>query len=238
MKDYLAKENEMALNMEFEKYEWKGIELVKITKKNVAIAESIFRNDSSYFKATNKDAKPKGKYGGSSAYWINELKKCNSGGEEYEKIIKEIVYALDRENSTHLNSDGVGRDEIPENIYTDYKNPTKLKNALKRDNYEVYGCIARKTEKGRSNRSFASKFCHYLSYYLFKKEEDRDRYPIYDSVTKKALSYYLKEKSVFNNYNLDCYKQYKEAIDEIIRGKNISRNGLDHLLWLYYKGRI
>ena len=35
---------------------------------------------------------------------------------EYKKIIEGAVNAVDRENSTHLNADGRGREEIAERI--------------------------------------------------------------------------------------------------------------------------
>jgi hypothetical protein len=30
------------------------------------------------------------------------------------------------------------------------------------------------------------------------------------------------------------YENYQNAIGEIIKGKGISRNGFDHLMWVYY----
>lgn len=36
------------------------------------------------------------------------------------------------------------------------------------------------------------------------------------------------------------YREYSEIIDKILdkSGNKISRNGFDHLLWYYYKGRL
>ena len=42
------------------------------------------------------------------------------------------------------------------------------------------------------------------------------------------------------NYNLGDYKDYRLAVDSIRKasGIEISRNGFDHLLWYYHKGRM
>ena len=60
------------------------------------------------------------KYGGSSAYWMSKLRsiliKNNPSDYSYKEIIKYVVAAVDRENSTHLNSDNCGREEITEII--------------------------------------------------------------------------------------------------------------------------
>lgn len=51
---------------------------------------------------------------------------------------------------------------------------------------------------------------------------------------------YLDYYQIDQNYSLDDYKQYRKAVDKIreLCGIEISRNGFDHLLWYYHKGRI
>ena len=64
---------------------------------------------------------------------------------------------------------------------------------------------------------------------------------IYDSILKKVLPYYLDFFKNEEKYNFDCYKVYYDAIDKLIdklkeeTGIDISRNGLDHLLWFYHR---
>ena len=61
---------------------------------------------------------------------------------------------------------------------------------------------------------------------------------IYDSILKKVLPRYL-DYYELKRYDLDDYAQYREAVDAIreASGVEISRNGFDHLLWYYHKGR-
>ena len=46
--------------------------------------------------------------------------------------------------------------------------------------------------------------------------------------------------SIEEDYDLNEYGDYRKAIDAIrtASGVEISRNGFDHLLWYYHKGRI
>jgi len=69
---------------------------------------------------------------------------------------------------------------------------------------------------------------------------------IYDNILKNNLPKYIqryldvdiKKEQYENNYN-----QYIKYIDDIrnkaekLYGKRISRNGFDHLLWYYHKGK-
>ena len=94
-----------------------GTELVSLSPDNVAIVEAMIQNDSAYLKTSDKQAAPDKKYGGSTAYWMTRLKDVLIDGvsatdEKYHEILTGAVEAVDRENSTHLNSDGVGREEI------------------------------------------------------------------------------------------------------------------------------
>ena len=103
--------------------------IVKIKVENVAKVEAMIKNDSAYIRSGDELSKPvkskKGniKYPGSSAYWITQLKDIlikgyneSSDNYTYEECIKESINAIDRENSTHLNADGVGRNEVSERI--------------------------------------------------------------------------------------------------------------------------
>ena len=94
--------------------------LVAISQDNVAKVEAMIKNDAAYLNAANPESGPtqNGK-GGSTAYWMYKLKDYINGNHtmSYKEIITNIVIAIDKENSTHLNADGVGREEITDRIY-------------------------------------------------------------------------------------------------------------------------
>ena len=232
-----------------EEVSWNNRTLAKLNRHNVAIVEAMIRNDSDYIKTSVKDAGPKDQYKGSSAYWFSKLKEVLLDNKKteysYEKIIGNTVEAVDRENSTHLNADNCGREEITERIVK--YNKDDLITCLKNPTYKDMGLfreIENRThakERARKNTSFASKYCHYACFNLFEDTEYQDNYSIYDSILKTVLPMYL------DYYNIDCkkydlsdYAQYSKAIDEVRYAADelISRNGFDHLLWYYHKGRL
>lgn len=244
-------------NLECEKLS-DGIHLVKLTKDNVAKVESIIRTDSNYssFKEANYD---NDKY---SPYWIKEMGKYllnpkkGASTHSFEEIVKNIVEKIDKENGTHLMADcekdekgtikKSARDFMKDKIIACYENETLLK-YLKEPDFSKKNLIdilsaptGIEKGKGRSHLSFASKFCHYSCYHLFKGEKEQDNYSIYDRFVREALPFYL-EKYKINNIKItdkSTYKEYQQAIDAVIRESktNISRNGFDHLVWYYFKG--
>lgn len=229
-----------------------GTGLVELSKKNVAKVEAIIQNDSAYIKSSDKDACAQGGYKGSTAYWMTRLKPILLGAESvadeyYDDVLSNAIQAVDRDNSTHLNADGVGRDEmldrikkIPVSLLVEYlKCPRESK-------YHLINLLSQATHpndskhKPRTNLSFASKFCHYACFYLFEGELEQDNYSIYDNVVLRALPRYCDYYKVSkpSSFARD-YLVYQTTIDEIIKaaGGLISRNGFDHLLWYYFKGR-
>lgn len=255
MKNIIQMELELSYDKMIEEVVDGNITLAKLTRNNVAIVEAMIRNDSAYLRSMNVDAKPeygkKGeeKYGGSSAYWMTELKSalldqkvsCNL----YEKIIKGAVESVDRENSTHLNADGrIGRGEITQRIYNFDRQ--ELLECLRDPEYkdlklikEISRVTASET-RARTNLSFASKFCHYACFYIYEGTEYQDNYSIYDGIMRKVLPFYLRYYGIYDKYDLADYAQYRTAVDCIRKasGIEISRNGFDHLLWYYHKGRL
>ena len=230
-----------------EKYN--GKDIVKITTDNVAIAEAMIINDSDYIAMYDTKADKSG------AYYLSKLKsvyECEKIGkktnENVKEIIENVVAALDRENSTHLNADGVGRDTISKRIYNEYESGRLfdlLKNPGKE--YSLFKIIEKKTEptdktkNGRVNTSFASKFCHYAAFFIFEGKKEQDNYSIWDSVLRRTIPIYLeKYKLETEKYNLKDYVSYQKAIDDIRNAadEKVSRNGFDHLLWYFHKGRI
>lgn len=92
--------------------------IVKLTTDNIARAGTMIMTDFSYAKSGDVNAKPTIKkngdedYYGSTAYWMVELKKALGGNSvlDMRNIVSHAVIAVDRESSTHINLDGVGRE--------------------------------------------------------------------------------------------------------------------------------
>ena len=207
------------------------------------------------------------KYGGSTAYWMRQIKeKCEDNPERrlssIRYLIGGVVWAIDRENSTHLNAGVNGRRTLVRRIVNECETFENLKERLQRDDMGENGLLqqlARSINNERANLSFASKFCHYASYYFLEGNE-RDRYSIFDNVVGKVLPCYLEQLNEgrrFDRYNEAVrlrnnfvnnggpnnpvdYKLYHEGIGALLskdEKQGISRNGFDHLVWYFHKGR-
>lgn len=221
-------------------------ELVELSRRNVAKVEAIIQNDSAYIKSSDEDCQ------GLTAYCMKQLRAILMGGDsfegDYKKVIYEAVLAVDRDNSTHLNADGVGRTEMTDRLCGISKESLiEYLRKPKDTKYHLIEVLSAPTHpkdakhKPRSNLSFASKFCHYACFYLFEGEEAQDNYSIYDNDVRKALPKYCEYYHVPKLRLCDSdYAKYQETIDAIIKasGGHVSRNGFDHLLWYYFKGRI
>jgi len=220
--------------------------LVVLSQDNVARVEAMIKTDSSYIKGSDINNT------NSSAHLFNKLKseinKTDNSKRLKENSYKTIlatVCAVDRENSTHINADQVGREEIADRI-SDLTIKDFLTYLKKPEKLELFNLIASKTsydggKKHRVNKSFASKFCHFACFYMFSGEESQDNYSIYDNVLKKVLPLYAERYGIqCKKKYLNDYSYYRMVVDEIIKksGSKISRNGFDHLLWYYHKGRI
>lgn len=255
MQNTIQKELALAKSKMIEEVFFHGKPLAKLTRDNVAIVEAMIRNDSAYIHSTDVNAAPtynkKGeiKYGGSSAYWMTRLKTVllDKGHEitySYEDIIKGAVESVDRENSTHLNADKCGRKEITERLCSfDRAELLKCLQDPDYDDMKLIREISRITSaehRARTNPSFASKFCHYACFYIFEGTKDQDNYSIYDGIMKEVLPLYLEYYQINQNFDLNNYRDYRMAVDTIRKtsGISISRNGFDHLLWYYHKGRL
>lgn len=228
--------------------------LVELSLDNVAKVEAIMR--ASFAWSSDKLAAPTATYHGSLPYWMAQFRSYSNGEETpytYEYILENCINAVDRENSTHLNADHCGR-EIVKHRLLSLGDDKALVTMLKDSTYPLIGIIAARTtteKRGRVNFSFASKFCHYLCFYLFEGEPEQDMYSIYDTVLSENLIKYAKHYGVTingaiptrklltpNEENLsESYSIYQKMIADIITasGNLISRNGLDHLLWFSHK---
>ena len=232
---------------------FEGIQIAKLTTDNIARVEAMIMTDSGYAKSGDVNACPTYKkngeedYSGSTAYWMTELKKALESRDtsNLKNIINHAVIAVDKENSTHINSDGVGREQLTNRIMAKAQS---LKDILSNvdSGLEFIEEVAKITtgvdekHKARTNLSFASKFAHYACFYLFKEDDPRrDNFSIYDGILKKALPIYIKKYNL-DGYDPDNYLSYYKCIGEIIKhsGEGLSRNGFDHLIWYYYKARL
>ena len=237
----ITKERTQSFEYDLKTINYNGKEIVELTPQNVAKVEAMIRNDSKYTNAAREDNKE------ASPYWIIEMKKYlddenYKGSSSFEEVVEKVVVYLDQENKTHLNSDKVGRGEMKNRIVNCRKD---LIEYLKKSNgTELIHILSRKTDalkKARCNPSFASKFCHFCCFYMFKNQLEQDNFSIYDSIVKKTLPFYMKYYGLKKKTQKDLcdYNTYQETIDKIIQasGGKISRNGFDHLIWYFFKGR-
>ena len=241
-------------------YDNQKVKIVKLTSDNVSRVEAMIATNSDYKQTEIGDdaityrSDGKVKYIGSSRFWILQLKeildtnlKISSKGFSYEEIITNIIIAIDNETSTHLNSDKMGRKIIRDRILSLKRKDFKKLLKDEKKEYKLIKYIQTPQYEGEKNHfSFATKFCHYVSLIIFEGTEYEDNYSIYDNVLKKSLCKYIKrylnleinEKSFENDY-----AKYIGYIDNIrnkaeeLYGKKISRNGFDHLIWYYHKGK-
>lgn len=243
IKTKIQEEFELSRKYELKQYlSPKGEPIVQLTKDNVALVESMIRHDSDYSdKATEKDVN-----------WLKELAHILNGkksNHSYATVVNEAVASIDRTNSTHINADGVGRQELPVRILKLSKETLVeyLKNP-KKENYKLIEILSAPTTPdpknpkmhARRNYSFATKFCHYVAFHVFEGKKEQDNFSIYDSIVAnnidKYASYYgiTMPKDIASNY-----ASFIKLVDDIIMksGNNISRNGFDHLLWYFHKAR-
>ena len=230
-----------------------GMQIVKLTTDNIARVEAMIMTDSGYAKSGDINACPTFKmngeenYSGSTAYWMTRLKKALDSRDfsELRSIVNHAVIAVDKENSTHINSDGVGREQLTDRIMLRAQSLKDILSGVDSGLKFIEEVAAITTDvdeehKARTNLSFASKFAHYACFYLFDENDPRrDNFSIYDNVLNKALPIYIKKFNL-TGYNPDSYSSYYNCIGKIIEksGENLSRNGFDHLIWYYYKARL
>lgn len=243
-KNAIALEQEESRKFQLETYD-DGF--VKLSLRNVAMVEAFIRNDSNYLRTEDESIAEIGNVKGSTAFWMALLRRHileneqTPAGWSFEEIIAKAVEAVDRENSTHLNADKVGRQQLTKRLFAiDKQELTQLLKDPAPD-YKLVKILSEKTEaeKGRVNYSFATKFCHYACMTLFKGTEFQDNFSIYDNIVSKAVPAYIDHfKLDRKGYNPKDYTSYIGMIDQIreASGSGISRNGFDHLLWYFYKG--
>jgi len=212
----------------------------KLIEKNVKLIDFIIKNDSNY--RSDNDVN-------NVLSTLNLVRQYKN--EQSKENLEKIIKAIDKQNSTHLSvsgnqkGDNQGIKNTLDYIFNEI-GIDELNKQIKEGNCSLVDRIARNAINNRYVISFASKFCTYMSRYMFND----DKFSIYDGIMANILPYYYykysddKEKILINNKIMQKkgYQWYSSIIDIVIEGvKNregyeISRKDLDHLLWYYYKG--
>ncbi len=208
--------------------------LPTLCQKNFAIIDLLISNDSNYRKSDNRDE--------------NYEKILKEGIPTKSEDIKKVVKLIDKQNSTHLSSEGQkykgasnGR-EITAMKIQKLIESGELEKSLKNGDVEIIHKIANAVNEyhkennnylcSKYNFSFATKFCAYTSKFALNK----DNYCIYDNVVSKVLPYYAKmyiDKKYWHNRNgkitsefinrkgKEDYINYRQVIDEILASAKV-----------------
>lgn len=221
---------------------------IALTKYNVELIEFIIQNDSRY----RSDADTNNS--NSTKSLVRKYKECTDNSEK-QYILKKILISIDKQNSTHLSVSGTKKSEKQKNNkgidkILDYLCNTitlsSLDERIKNGDTSLVDNIAINGVEGRYNISFASKFCTYMSRYMYDNDNN---FSIYDNILRQILPYYYYQYvnkdtilTINNKYMLkNGYENYNNKIAEIlsnykVKNEKISRKDFDHLLWYYYKG--
>lgn len=183
---------------------------------------------------------------GSGSYWISKLVEIIKNGKDDEievkiasekkdkdiktnykldlkTVIRGVVCAIDRENSTHLvahkSGKKVGRSNVSNKIFNLInKNLEEFKEKLLNENdFSLVELLTIPEEKNKENYhySFATKFCKYLSLGF-----ETDKYYIYDNVIINNIDYYIDKYNLNKSkYSINKLKFNKKLADKNIQGE-------------------
>lgn len=228
--------------------------IAALTKKNADFIEGALIIDSNYRREQFKEAPNKkfnvkdyskkagGLYCGSTGYWFTEL---INERRSYDECVWGAVIAIDRSNSTHLETTENGRELMHQRIVNACGDKDSLIKALKQgfdpsDYSHLFAkmlapdgdpkLLSMKKNAVMFYPSFASKFCSEASHWLLGEW----LYSKYDSVVAENLPAYYEiymgkkvkkgtykpkttgnEKKDFEN-RLEVYEQYCKDIEEIL----------------------
>ena len=222
-------------------------DFVKLTKKNAKLAQR--KVDQS---AKDLDGKKSSKTRKTLSaireddYSKNELYLLiqEKGGNDFSDGFLEIIKKINDTNSTRLSNE-----EQEHFAYYITSNKSRILKEIKKGNTQLVNELAAAgtLTKKRYNFSFTSKFCTYISRYLFN---EYDKFTPYDRVIQNILPYYAwaycKIENIPNFKDKRKYDEYIELIRKIIArsqklyGKegSLSLKEFDRLLWYKYKGLL
>jgi len=223
--------------------------IVHLTQDNAVKIEALIHFNPRYSNTVDKNNTK------SAMALIKKLKEKDS---IYTKDqIQGIIERINFENSTRMSDDEMK--EIARRVFECANTKEDLFDKLKSKDYPLICIIADNVEttnpkngkkRNRVNFSFATKFCHYMCFYLFEGEKDQDNYSIYDNIVINVIPEYEdmlgiepKELLPFNkktdkgNNASKYYSKFQKRIDAIL-DKNyedhrvmLSRYTFDHILW-------
>lgn len=171
----------------------------------------------------------------------------NESRKNFKDGFFDIVKKINDTNSTRLSNE-------EQTCFAKYisKNKEEILKQIRFGKVDIVNNLAEagsNTSKKRHNFSFASKFCTYISRYLFS---EYDKFTPYDNVLQNILPYYAwvycgdKKVENFKKTPKKGYGNYITLIRKIIAsakelyGENqkLSLKEFDRLLWYKYKGLL
>lgn len=233
---YLEQEEKAAIHYMLEEKDGKVI----LSSKNAAKVFAMMANTPRYKTAARTRDKR------SSAYWFDQWK---TNGTLSENELFTLLKRLNAENSTRVSDSDLA--VIKNNIIRQrYKLITDLKNA----DYALIDIITQDCEK--IPFSFATKFCHYACLYMFDGAA-RDNFPIFDDIIRTHLGKYSEDwntkrdddsnrKLIRNQTPKELaqtagglgrfYRFYVDVISDLAEKHQISKTGVEQLIWFYHNG--
>lgn len=207
-------------------------------KKNTKTRKSSFNTKKSKTSKTG-DAIREDDYGKNELYKLIQKKTFD------EKWFLEIIDLINTTNSTRVS-------KVNQKSFAKYVsiNEDDILKKIEDGDVEVVNELA---EKGAKEHlfSFASKFCTYISRYLFDKDKNNDnKFMPYDKVLQSILPYYAwvycGKKRIPDFKDKHQYGEYIGLVREIIEQSkklygeegNLTLKQFDRLLWYKYKGLL
>lgn len=153
----------------------------------------------------------------------------NPENKERNKVIHKILL-IDFTNSTNLRFTSHHANSFSIFKLADKIIEWDIDERIKNGDHDVVDSIAQ--FENANIFSFATKYCFYHSYYVYKS----DNYSIFDKIVVNTIPQYLDITQKEINKHKDMgYKKYHELINEIIKTYNLNvpfvRRKLDHFFW-------
>ena len=213
--------------------EYKGRDLLALTKNNAEFILAVINIDSNY--RNNEKI-------------INKKIQILKNSKDIKKDLLELIKEVNRTHSTRAKIESI--EEIAERISKVYPSYKALEKGLDKDfessDKEHFISLFTKPTNGKCNLSLASKVAHALK---------KDKYPKYDNVVASNIGDYLKiylgdskkkfkvnndSKDKYNDY-LVVYENYVKSIRELVNCPEVAKHNLDFekidgIIWYSKKG--